>query len=261
MKRTLITYALYKENEGLDFFLDNGVIYDENVDYIFVVNVDNEFKPSEKFNNTIQGVSAKVFQRDNVGLDFGGYSCVVDRISKSRLIDSYDYFIFMNQTITGPLASEGVWDGKSHWSNLFTQKINDKDKLVGITINCFSFPCMYTPDPHVQSMIFATDKIGLNLAIEKNIFDYKNILTDKDEIVVKKEIELSRVFLNAGYNISCMLPSYEGEDFTQGLPKNAQGCVWSMGHVFAVATETGWEWFHHDNPPDIPNLVFLKNNR
>ena len=132
-KRTLIIYALYKESSQVRFFLDHGVKYDQDVDYTFVANVEGFsqgrgiFAPSERLTNSIEAVRGKVMLRDNEGRDFGGYSCVVDRLIKNDLIKEYDYFLFLNQTVTGPVFPRW-YEGECHWSNLITDLINEQDK-------------------------------------------------------------------------------------------------------------------------------------
>jgi hypothetical protein len=262
-KRTLIIYALYKETLETDFFLDNGVKHDPNVDYVFVVNIDSynkgkgdyRFLPSEKFNNAVESVKGKVMLRDNIGLDFGGYSCAVDRLIKSDLIDKYDYFFFINQTVIGPIFP--VWyKNRTHWSNLFTCLINDRDKLVGPTINCFGdsnalgksgagFTGFYKTEelhvwsPHVQTWAFAMDKIGLRIAIDNGIFDYENPLKDKQKIIDRREIRLSSVILKSNYNIASMLNCSRGKDFrgvkslgyARKIKFNQWGDVYAHGHL------------------------------
>ena len=263
-KRTLIVYQMYEENEITDFFLDNGVVYDKNVDYVFVINVSDferdpiGFKPSEKFNNAIESVSAKVFYRDNTGKDFGGYSCVVDRFSKSGLIDLYDFFIFMNQTLIGPLLPDWSKD-LFHWSSVFTSLINERDRLAGLSINCWIFsgwereglklPFFHlSPDgngvfaPHVQTMLFVMDKLSLKLASDEGIFDYKNILEDKHRTIIEKEIRLSEIILLNNYNIASVLDCSRGVDFRKGVFDEAWGDIWSNEHFLSLKTDNSNKW-------------------
>jgi len=264
---------MYKETETTDFFLDNGVTHNKNVDYIFVVNVPDfvkdpiGFKPSEKFNNTIESVSAKVFYRDNTGGDFGGYSCVVDRLLKTGLIDSYDFFIFLNQTVLGPVLPS--WSKNLfHWSDALVNLINEKDRLAGLSINCFysrnwhlntlKLP-LYSLSkdgnwifaPHVQTMLFATDRLGLNLAIDGGIFDYENIIEDKESIIMNKEVNLSEIMLLNNYNIASLLENAHGIDFRQGNFDEAWTDVW---------WDSPPEW-NAKNDVHPCKMLFIKANR
>ncbi|MAH46741.1 hypothetical protein CMI37_13010 [Candidatus Pacearchaeota archaeon] len=273
--------------------MDNGVKYDKDVDYMFVVNIDgfslksevdsktnpSFFSPSEKFGNALEGVSAKLMMRDNVGRDFGGYSCVVDRLVSNGLINEYDYFVFLNQTVTGPLFPRW-YDNKRHWSNLFTDLINEKDKLIGATINCYGRmkgdqpkdprigshliwdnykePTMddtHPWAPHVQSFCFAMDRTAIEIAIDNNIFDYNNIVDDYPSIVVEKEMRLSEVMLSNGYNIASLLDCSYGIDF-RGVNHGKE------------ARERGWQpWndiychAYFDEKCHPYETVFVKSNR
>ena len=250
--KTLIIYSLYEETSETDFFLKNGIINNLDTDYVFVVN-DLNFKPSNVFLDAQKklGSRCRLILRDNIGYDFGGYSCVVDTFTKEGKINSYEYFVFLNQTVTGPFFPSWYKDPENNWAKLFTEKINEETKLVGISINCF-YKDMglkeFIYQPHVQSMLFATDKVGLNLLVEYSIFDYPNIHTSKIWIVMDKEIKMSRIMLENNYNIACMLSCSNGCDFRKGKPSNA------------------WE------DPLFPNLyfeenvhpyetIFIKNNR
>jgi len=248
-KRTLIIYQMFKETEVTDFFLDHGVTCDENIDYVFVINVPDistdpiGFCPSEKFNNIIESVSAKVLYRDNTGRDFGGYACVLDSYLKTGLIDSYDFFVFMNQTLIGPLLPD--WSKNLfHWSSIFTNLINEKDKLAGLSINCLiprekkrdglELPLYsLTPDgrsvfaPHVQTMLFAMDKLGLGLALDAGIFDYKSPIKEKERIILEKEIRLSEVMLQSNYNIASIQGYSQGIDFRRGNFNEAWDNPWA----------------------------------
>ena len=229
--KTLIIYSLYEETSETDFFLKNGIINNLDTDYVFVVN-DLNFKPSNVFLDAQKklGSRCRLILRDNIGYDFGGYSCVVDTFTKEGRINSYEYFVFLNQTVTGPFFPSWYKDPENNWAKLFTEKINQGTKLVGITINCFYHEVIRNENvinkrrlysPHVQSMLFATDKVGLNLLVEYSIFDYPNIHTSKIWIVMDKEIKMSRIMLENNYNIACMLSCSNGCDFRKGKPSNA----------------------------------------
>jgi len=251
-KRTLIIYQMFKETEVTDFFLDHGVTHDKNVDYVFVINTPDfkvepfGFSPSEKFMNTCESISAKVLYRENKGTDFGGYSCVVDKYLKTGLLDSYDFFIFMNQTMIGPLLPH--WSNNLfHWSSIFTNLINETDKLAGVTINCvidreiegkrvdsmgLELPLYsLTPEgkiyaPHVQTQLFVMDKVSLGLAVNAGIFDYENVVEDKGHIIVGKEVRLSEVMLQNNYNIASIQGYSQGIDFRMGNFNEAWDNPW-----------------------------------
>ena len=124
--KTLIIYSLYKETSETDFFLKNGIIDNLDTDYVFIVNNLN-FKPSNVFLDAQKklGSRCRLMLRDNIGYDFGGYSCVVDAFTKEGKINSYEYFVFLNQTVTGPFFPSWYKDPENNWAKLFTGKINE----------------------------------------------------------------------------------------------------------------------------------------
>lgn len=106
----------------------------------------------------------------------------------------------MNDTIVGPLFP--VWFKEHYkWPIFFTDMIDEQCKLAGISIN-------QIPDPIVQTMLFCTDKIGLNILIKNDIFNNCNNLT-KHEIIEHHEIKSSRVILNNGFKVKSLLKSDE----------------------------------------------------
>ncbi|PMD14811.1 hypothetical protein NA56DRAFT_734646 [Hyaloscypha hepaticicola] len=61
-------------------------------------------------------------------------------------------FIILNASLRGPFMPS--WSGDC-WMNMYLRKLTEEVKLVGMTANCW-------PTFHVQSMIWATDSIGLS---------------------------------------------------------------------------------------------------
>ena len=223
--KTLITYSLYKETSETDFFLKNGIIDNLDTDYVFIVN-DLNFKPSNVFLDAQKklGSRCRLMLRDNIGYDFGGYSCVVDTFTKEGKINSYEYFVFLNQTVTGPFFPNWYKDVENNWAKLFTRKITKETKLVGISINCVYKDMEkneYIYSPHVQSMFFTTDRIGLKLLVENSMFNYPNIHTIKEWIIMDKEIKMSRIMLENNYNIECALSCSSNYDFRKEKHPNA----------------------------------------
>ena len=192
--KTLIIYNCYVEDDNCKFFIKNGLIENEEYDYYFIIN-DPELKLDINKKNVYQ------INRENTGRDFGAYEFFINKYK--TILSNYDRFIFLNQTLIGPFFP--VWYKNPDWVKIFNDMIDDDCKLSGISIN-------YTPTPHVQSTIFCTDIIGLQLLIENNIF-IDNYFLSKDETIYQKEIGISTIILNNGYNIKCLLKSEDGIDF------------------------------------------------
>ncbi|AYV83509.1 MAG: hypothetical protein Hyperionvirus7_80 [Hyperionvirus sp.] len=209
-RKILILYALHEITENFLFFCRKGYIENDNYHFIFIINNLNLHI------NFLRAKNVQVINRENKGYDFAGWTHALflqDGETKKYLYENYDYFIFMNSTLKGPFLP--LWFSKKEnmeWPDLFIDKITDDVKLVGTTINLYNaYEKKYSP--HVQSMLLATDKIGLKIGIDKGIFDLNNIITDKIQLINKKEIGFSKVILTAGYNIQSMLFAYDGIDF------------------------------------------------
>ena len=89
-----------------------------------------------------------------------------------------------------------------HWTNCFTGLLDDETKLVGLTLNHTGV--RGTPPmgeaTHVQGMMWATDKVGVDLLEKTGILTESNDETFKNTII-NKEIGMSRKFIDNSYKI------------------------------------------------------------
>lgn len=127
----------------------------------------------------------------------------------------YRRFITMNASVRGPFLP--VYSS-SCWTDVFLDRITDKIKLVGTTLNC-------QPSPHVQSMIWATDNIGMSILLNPDlarsvgIADYWG--TEEDPVglsfcpetmiqAVHSEIGSTRLIEAQGYEVDVLMTAYAG---------------------------------------------------
>lgn len=219
-KKTLILYTTHEINENLIFFCQNGYIDDENYYFIFIFNCLNlkiQFLPQQK--------NVKIINRNNTGLDFGAWTdTLFSKEDNIFIFEKYDYFIFINSTVRGPFLP--IWHNSENnkWPELFINKLNDKVKLVGTTINPCEYGTIHQVNGFVQSMFLVTDKIGLNIAMQNKIFDKNNTSMTKLELVFNNEPKFSQAILDSGYNISSMLYAYKDCDFRNIKLKNDDHC-------------------------------------
>ena len=73
--------------------------------------------------------------------------------------EGFDRFILMNASVRGPFMP--LWNF-SCWTEAFWGLVSEKVKLVGMTYNCH--PSEWG---HVQSMVWALDRIGIKLLMQK----------------------------------------------------------------------------------------------
>jgi len=183
-------FGLYQT--GINQLLPSGS-QTEDVSYCLIVNGRFCTVPlSERWTKTID--------RDNLGYDFNAWYEGLQAFDGGK---EFTHFIFMNDTVMGPF-------GDRHWIKTFTDLLSDEVKLAGISINChvdlYAKHHGRASVPHVQSMFLCLDRAGLELIFPRII---NSEILGKEETVIKKELGLSLAILNAGYNISCILPKYQ----------------------------------------------------
>lgn len=202
-------YAYYEKNkqykDNLIFFLKNGGILDY-VDYYIVLNGDCSIDFPELSN-------VKIIVRPNIGFDFGAWQHVI----KNYIIKKYDYYIFINSSVRGPYIKNKLW--LNEFINLFNT--GPDVKLVGTTINIFNVDLRYffgtdPPFTHVQSMFFILNDEGYQYLNDYGFFNDEESLNKETDIlgvIFNKEIKMSQIILNHGWNINCILPKYKDLDY------------------------------------------------
>lgn len=142
-----------------------------------------------------------------------------------------DHVVFVNCGLLGPLLPKNTTTQQQlekvpFWTTRYTDMINDEIKLSGLTFNCARK--MRQEHAHIQSMLWATDKIGLQTILDSGaIYDCKNQLSKRagrDQLIERYEMGLSRSVMQAGYAIASHLPKQPGtfvwENATQMVNNN-----------------------------------------
>jgi hypothetical protein len=210
-KHLMISFVYHQSfaaDINLQYFLKHAIIERPDIDYVIVINGDRCCMPPQAF----RFKNLRVIQRENMGFDFGGHRAALDNAAQRGL--SYDYHIFMNSGVMGPLLSERrVYElNGCHWSKMFLSKIKGLVKLVGTTIVCLPETDLAGPGPCVEGFFFATDEIGVR-AIRQKQYIFKNHPT-KESAIIDGEYGLSKCMFENGYTIDCMLEMYDGIDWT-----------------------------------------------
>mgnify|MGYP003386371312 FL=1 len=198
-------------NYNMMFFLRYGTNCSHDTEGIY----DIIFTLSETMNSTYANEMAsliavsecnsiKVVIEDSHCYDMGNYRNVLGQINTS----SYDYFVFINCGLVGPFYSPDMPIVK-FWPLHFTDMLNNQVKLSGLSVNCDA-PRNCKKFAHIQSMLWATDVVGLS-AIQASgaFFDCSENWTalgqtsltdrDRDVIIERYEIGISRAIASAGY--------------------------------------------------------------
>ena len=193
----LVIYAYHETEDSkknLDFFLRHAVFDLPDIDYIIVSQTAFPTVEIPNFSNV------KLIKKDkNEGLDFGAWSVGLREVELGK----YEKFIFLNDTVRGPFFPPFVKDDLiGRWYQIFCRKLNERIKLVGVTVNNMTSFRMLSR--HVQSMAFCTDSVGLRLLLAAGLFDYKacvRLSKDKEIFVEKREIYMSEIILKNKFEI------------------------------------------------------------
>lgn len=196
-------YAYYEKNEqyleNLRYFLKNVIVKNPPIDFFVIINGKCSIKTFPR--------NVRVIHRENKGFDFGAFSHCISKHMKR----TYDYYIFLNSSVRGPFPKD------IDWVHAFLNLFNNDVKLVGTSIN------LLDGLPHVQSQFFVLDKEGFSyLKDEHKFFDEKDPVFDSqdiNEIIWSKEIRMSSLILEKGWNINAILMNYKNRDYRK-LKKN-----------------------------------------
>ncbi|KAG9521454.1 hypothetical protein KCU93_g7385, partial [Aureobasidium melanogenum] len=187
----LVLYTYHETDEAfknLDFFLKHAL--HDKADFVFIMNGEYSISIPDLPN-------VKVIDRPNTCYDLGAYGEVL-RADDSLLATKYSRFIMINASLRGPFFPS--W-ANNCWSDTYLSKLSDRVKLVGMTYNCARGEGYL---PHLQSMIMATDKLGM-AAILPNLKCFENM----GSAVADGETQISRWIQEAGYGIYAMMSSFK----------------------------------------------------
>lgn len=109
-----------------------------------------------------------------------------------------------------------------------------------------------TQNAHVQSYIFALDRETLNHLIQREIFTTKYYPVCLYDAVLNREIRMSRVIVEKGWNIGSLLPYYDNVDFTFQTKKPEEYKPFLDDVMFQECKDVLWNKYQ---------LVFIKGNR
>jgi hypothetical protein len=207
--------VLYVYSERADsrknaiYFIQHGL--HARADFIFIFNGETDL--DKLLPKHVPNI--RIVRRDNTCYDLGAIGEVL-RSNNQELVKKYKRFIFINASVRGPFLP--TWSNEC-WSDLFLNKINDKVKLVGTTYNCWGH--------HIQSMVLATDIVGLQIILAGNATDttyetdpqWEDQWGNPNSLVgltgcyntkykaVSAEMSVTHLIKKAGYNISVLMTS------------------------------------------------------
>jgi len=189
--------GLYLKN--FEYFLDHGINCEKHSTLIIMT------KPvAEKYGKQIEKMNSRECRRTQYSIDIivrenKCYDMQSMHVFLEYDIATYDFFVYVNCGMVGPKTS-----GEVYWTNVFTSRLSDTIKLVGVSLNMVHHP-------HVQSFTLAFDTTGMEIIKEAGaVYDCaveNKDMTDKIrwEIVQRYEVGMSKAIVDAGYSISALV--------------------------------------------------------
>lgn len=247
----LVVYHYYEKD---DLYRDNFIFFLTRAwrsDLVFIVLISGDTSvelPSKP--------NIRYIRTENSGHDFGSYATVID----DPAFDAHDRFLFVNCTVRGPFLPP--YD-RQCWTRPFLSLLQGDVHLCGSSINILHdsrpfhqhYQAAHPDDPqpysHVQSSVHAMTRDCLDMLRHSGFYARLPSLT-KDEAVVEAEIGMSQRVKAAGWNLSCVLPAYQGIDYRlahgeinkatkTGHPQTAGAYFGFSLHPFEpVFVKTGW---------------------
>ncbi|KAK6340288.1 hypothetical protein TWF730_002052 [Orbilia blumenaviensis] len=201
--RPLITYVYYETpnaRKNALFFIRHGLHFE--ADFIFIINGESNIVDQIPVLSNI-----KIVRRGNTCFDLGAHAEVLTE-NNNALINTYKRFILLNASIRGPFMP--TWS-RECWSDAYLAKITEKNKLVGMTMNCNIDKGRMKV---LNSMIYATDRLGLNLILPIISHCFKDFGS-----AVQAENRAARAVLNEGYDVRALMTA------ASTLPDYARQCT------------------------------------
>jgi len=199
--KTLVLYVFHELNNRVNRFIKNAIFLDPDIDFLVINN--------GSLNHPILPDHVIYFKVDNTGFDFGGWS---KGLLYNNLYKDYTSFIFVNSSVSGPYLPS-YYQGR--WTDIYLNGLTDTVKLFGSTINTDSLKVEHDVEgsSHVQSYIFAINYETLVFLISNGIFSLRNFSNTFEDAITNKEIKMSRLIIENGWNIGCLMNYYKGVDF------------------------------------------------
>jgi hypothetical protein len=244
MAETLFLYVFHLYDDRVKRFFEKAIFDDDRFDFLLICNSKELEFEYPQFKNV------SVLRRENIGLDFGGWS---EGLVHNDLYKRYETFIFVNSSVVGPFLPtyyQGKWpeiylDGlKKENIHLFGSTINNAG--VGTEVN----PWVFT---HIQSYIFSMTKETVEYLMETQILSITNYAKDIWDDIFNKEILMSRKIVEKGWNLGCLQTLYQGVDFTFRSKRPEDYPFLFLGDL-TFGSDGGKLWEKRE-------LVFIKGNR
>jgi hypothetical protein len=243
-----------EERESLVFFLNHGIketnFKSHNVELVIICS-GSRFPYHEV--SLPEGV--KVVERQNTGLDFGGYIEVLENMQWG---EGYDFIVILNGTIVGPLLP--LKRMGEDWLAYFIEMLDSHTRMSGMSINIFER--WGELHPHIQSMLLVMEGKTLRDLHDWGIMIPVPSDMDKETLVWHYEVGVSKALIQRGYNIACLLPIYDQIDFSK-LMQSKEAAI-ALQKINPNVPIKGDVWYNNGyfgGPVSPSDTIFVKSNR
>uniref|UniRef100_A0A6C0DLC3 Glycosyltransferase n=1 Tax=viral metagenome TaxID=1070528 RepID=A0A6C0DLC3_9ZZZZ len=199
--KLLVLYVFHELNNRVNTFIKDAIFLDPDIDFLFINNGSKE--------EPVLPDHVIYFKTNNDGYDFGGWS---KALLYNNLYKDYDSFIFVNSSAMGPYLPSYF---KGKWTDIYLDGLTEDVKLFGSTINTQLANSLDDPEKysHIQSYIFSMNLETLTFLISKEIFTITSFSKSFNHAFLNKELKMSRLIIENGWNIGCLMKYYNGVDF------------------------------------------------
>lgn len=216
MPKTLVFFHYYEANEtyikNLLHFLYFGYVKDAH--YVIII--------AEKCSVDLpKADNITYINAPNTNWDYGGYCHAIKNIKD---VLDYDYYFFVNCSVRGPFVPPYI---HVSWHKIFIDLMVNDVGFIGATINKLSpfsptfssFTKRHSCNSadHVQTPMYAMTKAVFQYLLDYGFYDIEIPLT-KDRVIEDYELLLSKVVLEGGWKIRCLLPEFEINDINSPRP-------------------------------------------
>ena len=239
---------------NLEFFLHHGVDCTRH-ETVIVLGHDVALQYRELIRQLDQNCHnhhrVTLIERDNVCYDLESVRLVLHGNVTNLPVLDYDYFFHVNCGTTGPVMP--LNETHVPWTNKFIEKLVGNVKMVGISHVCEG------DVSHIQSMVYAVDKVGLQL-IQKSCVPDCRAFTDELKnmskmfsvtglIIDRYERCMSITILNQGYEVASL---YRSKTLTK---ENRGTCTDKDLWLTSKLNET------FGKIPSLGEVIFFKTSR
>lgn len=141
-------------------------------------------------------------------------------LTREGLLSRYAHFVFVDSSVRGPFLPRYMHRPRRRrdrrdrfaapqatkpWTSVFTDRLSPEIKLVGRSVSC-------EVELHVQAPVWATDRVGLQLFLEKGVLE---CATDVETARERHERGATRAAVGAGYGVDCLMLRYRGLNLTR----------------------------------------------